>query len=217
MVDALKNDLWEQTQISQRVAHVAYGAELFVPRDVHEVIRFTRTPTTRYIRFAPDAFVVDRRSPDKTYLLEYKCTQTPLYSRDRIQRVSANSQRKNIGWQDIGQWEAEAYDNYKALAGLHVRVAVVNFCSYHERPLVCDFIDQITPLHRDQVTTETITGSRTPFVNFDLKAMRSLEEFLVTEHGFVPELVAPICVQIQAKLQVALPTKHHPRSPLYKP
>lgn len=216
VVDTFQSQLWGQPFILQRLAHVLFGAEHIIPKEIHETIRYTRTATTRHIRFAPDSFVVDRQSPEKTYLLEYKCTQTPLYSRARIQTIRASSPRKDIDWQDIGQWEAEAYDNYTALAGLNIRVAIVNYCAYHDRPLVCDFIDRITPLHRDQVTTNTTTGSRTPFVNFDLTLMRSLEEFLTIEHGFTHEQVAPLCMQLQIRLQSALPVRHHPNSSLYR-
>lgn len=84
VVDTLEEMLWTQPIILQRLAHVAFGAENVLPRAIHQIIRFTRTPTVRHIRYSPDAFVVDRRVPEKTYLLEYKCTQTPLYSRSRI-------------------------------------------------------------------------------------------------------------------------------------
>lgn len=216
VVETLETLLWTQPAISQRLAHVAFGAENILPRTIHEIIRYTRTPTVRHIRYSPDAFVVDRRSPEKTYLLEYKCTQTPLYSRTRIQTIGSNSSRGGLDWPDIGQWEAEAFDNYKALSTLGIRVAVLNYCAYHSRPLVCDFIDCISPLHRDQVTTNTMTGSRTPFVNFDLAAMRTLEEFLIAEHDFTSEQIAPLCEKIQLHLQMALPIKHHPNSPLHR-
>src|SRR5690606_13980333 len=111
VVDTLEEMLWTQPIILQRLAHVAFGAENVLPRAIHQIIRFTRTPTVRHIRYSPDAFVVDRRVPEKTYLLEYKCTQTPLYSRSRIQKIGSNSPRPEIDWQDIGQWEAEAFDN----------------------------------------------------------------------------------------------------------
>lgn len=215
VIAALRADLWESPVVSQRLIHVDYGAEHIVPKEVHAIIRFIYTETTRHIKFAPDFFVVDKRCPERTYLLEYKCTQTPLYSRNRIEMIREKSPRKEIDWQDIGQWEAEAYDNYQALAKLGIRVVILNYCAYHDRLLVCDFVQRVTPLHRDQVRLTTTRGSRTPFINFDLNTMRSLEEFLVAEHDFDIEQVKPLCANVKQRLQIELPVTHHPRSPLY--
>jgi len=215
LVTILTDGLWENAVIRQRMVHVNYGAEHIVPQEVHELIRHTRTETTRHIKFTPDFFVVDRRYPERTYLLEYKCTQTPLYSRNRIEMIRKRSPRKEIDWQEIGQWEAEAYDNYRALAKLGVRVAILNYCAYHSRLLVCDFVERVTPLYRDRVRSSTMRGSRTPFINFDLTSMRSLEEFLVAEHGFDIEQVKSLCANVKRRLQAELPVTHHPRSPLY--
>ncbi len=201
---------------TQRLVHVDYGAEHIVPKEVHGIIRFIHTETTRHIKFSPDLFVVDRRYPERTYLLEYKCTQTPLYSRNRIGMIRNKSPRKEIDCQDIGQWEAEAHDNYQSLTELGIRVAILNYCAYHNRLLVCDFVERVTPLHRDQVRLATTRGSRAPFINFDLTTMRSLEEFLVDEHDLDPRQVAPICAGIKQGLQSELPVKHHPMSPLFK-
>jgi hypothetical protein len=159
VVAALRVGLWENPVVSQRLVHVDYGAEHIVPEEVRKIIRFIHTETARHIKFAPDFFVVDKRYPQRIYLLEYKCTQTPLYSRNRIEMIRRKSPRKEIDWQDIGQWEAEAYDNYRALAKLGIRVAILNYCAYHDRLLVCDFVERVTPLHRDRVRLATTRGS----------------------------------------------------------
>jgi hypothetical protein len=216
VIAALKTGLWESPLLSRRLAHVNYGAEHLIPQPIHQLVRFAHTETTRHIRFAPDFFVVDRKDPQRTYLLEYKCTQTPLFSRRRIQTIRGQSPRKDIDWQDIGQMEAEAYDNYRALAGLGVRLALMDYCAYHGRLLVCDFVERITPLHRDRVRATATAGSRTPFINFDLTPMRSLEEFIAAEHSFELHQVAPLCAKIKQVLQKRLPVKHHRQSPLYR-
>lgn len=84
VINVLKAGLWENPIISRRLLHIDYGSEHYVPRDVHEMIRYLYTPTTRHIKYALDFFVIDRQNPDRTNLLEYKCTQTPLHSRGRI-------------------------------------------------------------------------------------------------------------------------------------
>jgi hypothetical protein len=216
VIAALESGLWTSPLLSQRLMHVNYGAENLIPPQVHQIIRFAHTNTTRHIRFAPDFFVVDRRDPKCTYLLEYKCTQTPLFSRGRISMLRRQSPRKDIDWPDVGQMEAEAYDNYRALADAGVRMALLDYCAYHERLIVCDFVERVTPLHRDQVRTATRTGSRTAFINFDLNAMRSLEEFIAAEHGFELRQLETLCARIKQVLQQELPVKHHYKSPLYQ-
>lgn len=69
VIAALRADLWESPVVSQRLIHVDYGAEHIVPKEVHAIIRFIYTETTRHIKFAPDFFVVDKRCPERTYLL----------------------------------------------------------------------------------------------------------------------------------------------------
>lgn len=211
VIQILKDNLWGAPVISERLVHVDYGAEHIVPNEVHRLIRFVRTETIRHIRFAPDFFVVDRKYPERTYLLEYKCTQTPLYSSDRISMICRKSPRKDINARDIGQWEAEAYENYKALSSLGIRVVILNYCAYHDRSLVCDFIEKVTPIHRDRVRSNITAGSRTPFINFDLRSMRSLEEFLVDEHGFSMEQVKPLIEKAKQRLKNELPVRERLR------
>jgi len=195
---------------------VDYGAEKYIPRDSHELIRYVHTKTARHIKFAPDFFVADKRNRRRVYLLEYKCTQTPLYSRSRIARIQGQSGRPDLDWSEIGQMEAEACDNYMALAAMGIHVVVLNYCAYHRRLLVCDFIEKVKPLHRDHVTLPTTSGSRTPFINFDLSALRALEEFLVEAHEFEMKDIKAFCDAARTRLLRELPVKHHPNSPLYR-
>ena len=60
---------------------------------------------------------------------------------------------------------------------------------------------------RADVTSATATGSRTPFVNIDLASMRSLDEFLVAEHGTDAQVATQIAAKLGARLREALPVK----------
>lgn len=215
VIGTLAEGLWQQPLVTERVVHVDYGAEKYIPRQVHDLIRYVHTKTARHIKFAPDFFVVDRGNPDRVYLLEYKCTQTPLYSKTRIATIRQKSDRSDLDWRDIGQMEAEAYDNYAALASLGIDVVILDYCAYHGRLVVCDFIQRVKPLHRDHVRLPTTRGSRTPFINFDLAALRTLEEFLVAAHGFHTQNILPLCETLKKRLSEELPVRHHPNSPLY--
>ena len=74
--------------------------------------------------------------------------------------------------------EAAAYDNYMAMKNLNVKVAVLNYVAYHERLLLCDFIENITEIGRYIVSNKNTKGSGEPFINFDITHIRTLEDFL---------------------------------------
>lgn len=216
LISIVTENLWENALVKRRLRHVQYGYETHIPSEVREKMRRLYNETARYIRFAPDFFVLDLENLENLYLLEYKCTRTPLYSTQRISFLQYQASRLGMGGleaHDVGQWEASAYDNYQALWSIGVRVAILNYCAYHPRPLLCDFVDRAQVLNRSEVQTETLTGSRTPFVNLDLRAFRTLADFLVQEHCLgrpLDAVVRSLCESAVQKLQQALPvTPHH--------
>lgn len=208
LINIVRENLWEDALVKSRLLHVPYGYETHIPPEVREKLRRSYNETARYIRFAPDFFVLDLENLDNLYLLEYKCTRTPLYSTQRISSLQAQARMKELTSEDVGQWEASAYDNYQALQSIGVRVAILNYCAYHPRHLLCDFVEKAQVLNRSEVQTETLTGSRTPFVNPYLRALRTLAEFLVGEHSLEEQLathVRLLCESVEQKLLEALP------------
>ena len=166
LVNIVNKHFWNSNAL-QSLYHVEMGYETQqIPKEVREQLRYIRNKTTRHVRFTPDFLVVDRETPDNVYYLEYKCTQT-VY-RDFTNR---------------GQMELDAYDNYAALQSIGVKVAVLNYVAYHDRLLLCDFIENIKVVRRSESITQTKTGSKTPYVNTDLNGMRTLLEFLVDTHA----------------------------------
>lgn len=210
LVETLQTHIWEP--LARRLAVVPYGYETHIASEVRTAMRFLRTPTAKFVRFTPDFFVLDRQQPENLYLLEYKVTQTPLFSKMRIRQMGQAAGNPDLDWPDIGQMEADAYDNYLNLHEAGLRVVVLNYCAYHTRPLLCDFIENIQVLHRDVVTRDTKKGSRTPFVNFYCPTMRQLSRFLYDEHGL--KINEAAYTQAITQLAAALPTTHHPKSPL---
>ena len=207
LIEVLKRHFWNK---SESLYHVETGYETHIPEEIREVLRYVYNETARHLRFAPDFLVVQKQDPSNVYYLEYKCTQTPIYSDKRIQLIERQSNRQSLCKPDIGQCEREAFDNYMALSQIGVKVAVLNYIAYHERPLLCDFIGNIEELHRDEVTTQTQTGSRTPFVNFDATSMRTLQEFLAATHGIRSERIATYFEDALSELRQQLPVRHHP-------
>ena len=210
LTQVVKQHIWDNLPV---LYHVEMGYETHIPDKVRQALRYVRTATARHVRFAPDFLVVDSRNPESAYLLEYKCTQTPLYSSRRINQIAKQANNPSLSWEDIGQCESDAFDNYAALSEIGIRVAILNYIAYHERLLLCDFIENIEELHRDQVTSATQRGSRTPFVNFDANPMKTLQEFLTETHEMPNDSIAPLFGFACSELQQQLPIKHHPRSP----
>ena len=212
LVQTLQTHIWRP--LSRRLDVVPYGYETHINEGVRGRMRFLRTPTSKFVRFTPDFFVLDRQKPENLYLLEYKVTQTPLFSKARIRQMGQEAGLTGLDWPDVGQMEADAYDNYLNLHQAGLRVVVLNYCAYHSRPLLCDFIHNLQVLHRDVVTTDTKKGSRTPFINFYAPGLRQLSRFLHDEHGL--KIAEPAYNQAIQTLTNHLPITHHPQSPLYK-
>ena len=210
LIEVVKQRVWDKLPA---LYHVEMGYETHIPDRVREALRYVRTATARHVRYVPDFLIVDSQNPDSVYLLEYKCTQTPLYSSYRINQIAMQANREVLSWEDIGQCESDAFDNYVALSEIGIRVAILNYIAYHERLLLCDFIENIEELHRDQVTSATQRGSRTPFVNFDANDMRTLQTFLAETHGIQSNRLDLHIGAVCSELQQQLPTKHHSRSP----
>ena len=217
LIEVVNRHIWSKSRL---LYHVETGYETHIPEEARSYLRYVRNATARHIRFAPDFMVVERDRPENVYFLEYKCTQTPLYSPKRIDEVAEEAGRESLDWQDnwpdIGQCEAEAYDNYMALSEIGVRVAILNYVAYHDRFLICDFVDKVKELRRYFVTTDTETGSRTPYINFDVTLMRTLQEFLEAEHPIPSGSMGPYFTAVCSDLRSQLPTRHNSKSPLKK-
>jgi hypothetical protein len=218
VVETLSEKLWTQPSLKARVLLAAYGYETHVPDEVKKLLRYIRTNTAKHVRFTPDFLLIDKQRRDDTYLLEYKATRTPIFSERRIELIRAAARnsdpQSNLSWQEIGQMEADAYDNYIALhRQLNLNVAVLTYCAYHERVLLCDFIQNFFVLHRDAVRGQTTTGSRTPFVNFSYTNLRSLRRFIYDVHGI--RLDEKSYEQLCGDLSARFPVTHHADSPLH--
>ena len=197
------------------VEHFPYGYETYIPQNIRNILgRFSveNNPTARHIRHAPDALIV-RQNADILYLVDYKSTTVPMWSPRLIGQISRNAGR-NVKWPDIGVIHTTSYDNYAALQSIDVKVAVLTYIAYHDRLLLCDFIENIEELRRAPVAF-TDKGSGKDVINFDASQMRTLEEFLADIHG--PTAAASVTPQIRmarAELQRLLPIEHDRGSPL---
>lgn len=206
LVNIVDRHIWSNLELT----HVPWGYETHVSQEIRQqlsVFSADNNITARYIRFSPDFFVVQQK-PNLVYLLEYKNSQAPLYSQNRINHLSQLA-NKPLKSEDIGQWQTAAHDNYKALQSIGVKVAILYYVAYHRRLLLCDFVENVEEIFRDKVRTDTRTGSRTDYINFDVRAMRTFQEFMVDIHGISPESIAPYIQSCCRELQEKLPIERH--------
>jgi hypothetical protein len=192
---------------------VPFGYETHISDSVRRLLRFIRTPTSKYIKYAPDYFVIDKRCPDKVYLLEFKATRTPLYSENRINNIRKSAGDRTICWSNIGQMEELAHENYISLTKLNVRVVILNYCAYYEMPLLCDNVNKFKIIYKDSLKSRRGTGSGTPWVNFDTRSVMTFQDFLCQEHCFSNSEIAKLVSDAIDELNRELPVSHHPDSP----
>ena len=196
------------------VRHYPYGYETYIPQDIRNILgRFSvdRNPTARHIRHAPDAFIV-QQNPQVLYLLDYKSTTVPMWSQRLIGQISRNA-RRNVKWEDIGVIHTTSYDNYAKLQEIDVKVAILTYIAYHDRLLLCDYIETMEELRRAPVAF-TDKGSGKDVINFDASRMRTLEQFLADTHGAAAANIAPQIQMARTQLQQLLPVEHDRGSPL---
>lgn len=180
MTNLIKDGIF--SHISEHLSLVPLGYETHITEKVRQILRFVQNETASYIKFAPDYFVVGNSDFENVYLLEFKCTRTPLYSLGRINMLRTSISDSTLEARVIGQMEQAPFENYLRLSQMRIRVAILNYCAYADQMLLCEFVEKVKVIHRDVVRTTTFRGSRTPFVNVDLRSMRSLTDFLCEEH-----------------------------------
>jgi hypothetical protein len=168
--------------------HEPHGYEHHVPPHERNQLRYRYDQEAFDIRFRPDALVTQGGVGEETYnLIEYKTTTTPRYSFYAMQ------------W-DRGQIEADPWEYYLRRIEEGERLAILNYCSFHARPLLCDYPTLQWQVGQRQQVYSTVTGSRTDYYNTNLRMMRPFEQFMQEEFG-VPEAISmPLIRQALAEI-----------------
>lgn len=205
LVNAVRNHYWLAEPIAGRHGfhHEAHGYEHDTPEEERVRLRYRYDDEAFAIRFQPDArvFQISEFQENRNLLIEYKATTTPRYTFHRNQ------------W-NRGQIEADPWEHYLQLMREDRTVAILNYCSYHLRPLLCDFPSENWQIGGRQRVKSTQTGSRTDYYNINLRLMRSFDQFMLDEFGVPQETSLPL---IRAALAVIrriplLQTRHHDNS-----
>jgi hypothetical protein len=165
IISELNAAYWEKEEIRtmHSILHIPYGYEMHISFQAQNVLKKVYTKTSKHIRFTPD-FILLQEGNQKIFLCEYKVIKTPRYS------LGANQ------W-DSGQIEADAWENYINLINAGIDVAVVIYCPYHARPLLCDVVSQ-NWINTERTKVISSAGSGTPYVNVNLKEIRIFESFM---------------------------------------
>lgn len=163
LIELLSQYFW----VNVDLIHYEYGYETHIEKRVQSSLRLRESTTAKHIRFAPDFIVYDENVPNIDFLFEYKVTKTPRYTLREQQ------------WYQ-GQIEADAFDNYINLVKAGISVAIVIYCPYSERPLLCD-VPQLSWLSSKRQRTSNSLGSGTDFYNINLTKLRTFEQFIEQE------------------------------------
>lgn len=170
LIQKLIDYYWSLLSQQINLIHEPYGYETHISERAQNLLKRDYSTTAKHIRFTPD-YILSRRENNyqKTILLEYKVTKTPRFTlRDKQ-------------W-NVGQIEADAWDNYMNLVNAQVEVAILIYCPYHSRPLLCDY-PSLNWLINTRQQTRNSAGSGTDFVNINLHQIRSFDDFMANEFG----------------------------------
>ena len=182
LVRIILDHYWSAEQIARGFGfrHEPNGYEHLVPEEERLELRYRYDEEAFDIRFRPDALVLQGGEADGNHILiEYKATTTPRYTFGNAQ------------W-DRGQIEADPWENYLKRIADGQRVAVLNYCSFHSRPLLCDYPMPQWQVAGRQRVGRTRTGSRTDFYNTHLRLLRPFEQFMLDEFGVPLEVSIPL-------------------------
>ena len=208
LIQLLVENYWSRPTIRDEYGfiHEPHGYETHHSPEVLRVLQKRYDDTTaKTVRFPPDFLLVCPARTDKPVVfLEYKVTTTPRYSEGEAQ------------W-DVGQFEADPWEHYIELAERGNRVAILNYCSFHSRPILCDYPNEDWVTRSRTGVIQTTKGSGTDYVNVDLCEMRDFPRFMKDEFG-VPKKVTEKRVRSilkHARGNSHLQTRHDVYSPYY--
>lgn len=205
IINLLTLHYWENDIIKNtfNIKHCEYGYETHIPSDVQKILTQDYSDTGLFIRFSPDFILTQQKdSIINSILLEYKVTATPRFS------------LKEHQW-FFGQVEANALENYIKLTNIGVKVALLIYCPYHPRPLICEYADKIL-VSGGRQSVKNGLGSDTDYYNIDLNSLRDINQFMYNEFNVHHSVSASLLNKNfyeQLKSNPLLRIRHDKRSP----
>lgn len=167
---------------------VKTGYEEVFPNDYRQKIRYLYDdPSVTFARFMPDRFAF---FDDKNiFYIEYKICNTPIIYESRVRFLNKLNNSTNLTKKNIGALETEAFSNYQKLNSLGVRVLIVIYSEFHNRPVVANWINKINPVYQDKVIFGQGNASRTPYTNINLDDFVDIGQLLSEDFGISKEKI----------------------------
>ena len=132
------------------------------------------------LRWLPDFLLVSTSNNEfkDAFFIDIKAMYTPIYLKTFPEQLK-KEYGKQISIEDIGNIEREAYKSYTSHQKSGSKVAVLVACTYNPKLLLCDYIENLEIIYKDERERNKMSsGSTTPRVNIDLSKMSSFEDFL---------------------------------------
>lgn len=170
-----------------------FGYETIFSNHMRELISWNDrivNKTVQFIRFMPDKFVYfDEKN---IFLVEIKVCNTPIKYDSRVKKLKELSGVDTLTKENIGAIETSAIENYKKISSIGVDILLVIYSSFHPRPLIADWIENVSIIHQDKVGDNTIVkyASGTPYTNINLDDFEDIRIPLVRKFGIEKNIIA---------------------------
>lgn len=168
---------------------VNIGYENVFPQQIRDKLRSIYSdPTVLFVRFLPDKFAYLN---DKIiFLLEYKTCNTPIRLQSRIDFLIKHSGIKTLSSKNVAAIETSSLDNYRKISSLGVKILLVIYSDFHDRPLVAEWFNRVKVFFQDNVKLGEGNASFTPYSDVNLDEFADLRDFMVKEFGLPKDKIA---------------------------
>lgn len=156
----------------------------------------------------PDVMVERPEVLGGPVFLDYKAMKRPRY-------------REGDNQWNVGQVEADAWYGYlewhRGASAVGGGVALLVYCSFHSRPLVCEWVNEGLLYGSRRPVTRRTDGSGTDYVNLRLLSMRRFSDFASQELGLPVGVAGRLSSHMMSATfrDQRLQTVHHPKSPYH--
>ena len=114
---------------------------------------------------------------EDAFYVDIKTMYTPIFL-DTLPKQLQKEYGKVFMIEDIGNIEREAYMSYMSHYKSGSKVVLIVACSYNPNLILCDFIENIEVIYKDEKERNmSSSGSTTPRVNINLKKMKTIKTF----------------------------------------
>ena len=187
---------------------VKFGQEETSIAGIHELLRWRRDPTSRFLRFLPDSVLV-AKAQDKSpaYLVEFKVAKSGVredWFFEKIKRERPDLDPPLEEREDVFGIELASLHNYLKLGQIDVTVVVIGYASYATTSkLRAQYAQRIGICHTHDPSAAG-QGSGTTMGNTNYRSFEPLAEFFSREFGIDDEIMRKVEKKTLKKTQKRL-------------